>query len=204
MNTDLIKKGYNQIAWAYQNERDLLKSGKYLQKLLQLIKPQSYILDLGCGSGDPIDIELIKHGHLVVGLDISPVQIELAKKNCPTGSFSVRDIQTLLPKEFEADCVVSFYTFFHIAKEKQLKLLKTVNTFLPIGGLFLLTMGDTDFEGYHELYEAKMWSSQYGPQKNAQLLTEAGFEILINTIDTSGREKHQILLCKKIKNLVPS
>lgn len=204
MNTDLIKKGYNQIAGAYQNERDLLKSGKHLQKFLQLIKPQSYILDLGCGSGDPIDIELIKQEHLVVGLDISPVQIEHAKKNCPTGSFSVRDIQTLLPKEFEADCVVSFYTFFHIAREKHLELLKTVNTFLPIDGLFLLTMGDIDFEGFHELYGTKMWSSQYGPQKNAQLLTEAGFEILINTIDTSGREKHQILLCKKIKNLVPS
>lgn len=200
MNTDLIKNGYNQIAQAYQNERDMLKSGKYLQKFLQQLKPQSYILDLGCGSGDPVDIQLIRHGHLVSGLDISPVQIGLARKNCPTGSFSVRDIQTLQPKEFETDAIVSFYTFFHISREKHLELLKIINSFLPINGLFLLTMGDKDFEGYHDLYGAKMWSSQYDPQKNAQLLIEAGFEIITNTIDTSGREKHQILLCKKIKD----
>ncbi len=173
MNTDLIKKGYNQIAHAYQNERDMLKSGKYLQKFLQLLKPQSYILDLGCGSGDPIDTELIKSGHLVIGVDISPVQIGLARKKCPTGSFSVRDIQTLSPKEFEVDAVVSFYTFFHVSRKKHLELLKTVNSFLPIGGLFLLTMGDTDFEGYHDLYGVEMWSSQFGPQKNTQMLNDA-------------------------------
>lgn len=198
MNTDLIKKGYNQIAHSYQNERGMLKSGKYLQKFLQLLKPQSYILDLGCGSGDPVDIELIKRGHLVIGLDISSVQVQLARKNCSTGSFTVKDIQTLQPKELKVDAVVSFYTFFHIPRGSHLQLLQTVNSFLPVGGLFLLTMGDTDFEGYHDLYGAKMWSSQYGPQKNAQLLQEAGFGILMDTIDTSGAEKHQILLAQKV------
>lgn len=199
MNTELIKKGYNQIAQKYQNERNMLRSGKYLQKFLQLLSPQSYILDLGCGSGDPIDKELIKQDHLVIGLDISPVQIGLAKKNCPTGSFYIRDIQTLQENEFTVDAVVSFYAFFHIPREKHLKLLQTVNSFLPIGGLVLLTMGDTDFEGYHKLYGVHMWSSQYNPQKNAQIVVDAGFEIISNTIDSSGKEKHQILLCRKNK-----
>lgn len=199
MNTNLIKKTYNQIAHIYQKDRDSLKSNKYLHKLLQLLRPQSYVLDLGCGSGNPIDTELIKHDHLVIGLDISPVQIELARKNCPTGSFSVRDIQTLRLGEYSVDAVVSFYTFFHIPREKHLELLKKVNSFLPIGGLFLLTMGEKDFEGEHTMFGANMWSSQYGPQKNAQMLQDTGFEILLDTIDRTGNENHQILLVKKIK-----
>lgn len=202
MNTDLIKKSYNKIAYSYQNQRELLKNGKYLNRFLQLLQPKSYILDLGCGSGDPIDKQLIKRGHLVIGLDISPVQIDLARKNCPTGSFGVMDIQKLKPKEYSVDAVVSFYTFFHISREKHLRLLQIVNSFLPIGGIFLLTMGDKDFEGFHTMYGEQMWSSHFEPQKNTKLLIQAGFEIILDEMDTSGEEKHQILLAKKIKNYI--
>jgi hypothetical protein len=59
-------------------------------------------------------------------------------------------------------------------------------------------MGDRDFEGIHDFYGVKMWSSHYAPAKNSQLVTQAGFEILLDEVDTSGREKHQIILAKKI------
>jgi len=192
-----IKTGYNQVALAYAQDRTSLKSHHYLQQLQQLLKPQSQILDIGCGNGQPVAEFLLKAGHLVTGLDISEVQIALARKNCPRGHFLIKDMAELQKGEYSVDAVVCFYALFHLPRSRHLEMLKIWQSFLTEGGLLLVTMGDKDFEGYHDFYGVKMWSSHFGPSKNIQLLSAAGFKILFETIDTSGREKHQIILAQK-------
>lgn len=201
MNTDLIRKGYNRIAPQYARKRETLRSGKYLTKFLQLLPAQSLVLDIGCGDGVPVDSTLIKHDHLVIGIDTSSEQIALAKRNCPTGDFQIMDMQTLAPHQYSVDAVVSFYAIFHIPRENHLELLKTINTFLPIEGYLLITLGDQDFEGFHELLGTQMWSSHYGAKQNAELVEAAGFEILLNELDRSGGERHQYILAQKKLNL---
>ncbi len=197
----LIRDSYNQIAEAYANERHYLKSDKYLRKLEQVIPKQASILDLGCGNGLPVAETLLKKGYLVTGLDISPVQIKAAKKNCPRGEFLVANMQDLKHYEFAVDVVVAFYSIFHLPRHRQLKFLETINTFLPIGGWILITMGDKDFEGFHRLHGAKMWSSHYDTVKNSFLVMNAGFEIELDELDLSSREKHQIILAQKVQDL---
>lgn len=192
-----IKQAYNQVAYQYLADRQQLRSNKYLTKFLQLLKSQSHVLDLGCGAGIPIDDVLLKKGHLVTGLDIAEQQIKLAKKSCPQGEFIVKNIADLEFSEYQADAVVSFYTIFHLPRNQHLQFLQKINSFLPPGGLMLITMGDHDFEGWHDFYGVKIWSSHYGSGKNKVLVEQAGFEILLDEIDKSGREKHQIILGRK-------
>lgn len=199
--TDLIKEGYDQMAEAYANERHFLRSDKYLRKLEQVIPRQASILDLGCGNGLPVAENLLKKGYLVTGLDISPVQIKAARKNCPRGEFLAADLLELKPHEYSVEAIVAFYSIFHLPRKKHLKFLQTLNTFLPIGGWLLITMGDKDFEGFHRLHGVKMWSSHYDPVKNSFLVSEAGFEIELDEIDLSSREKHQIILARKVQDL---
>jgi cyclopropane fatty-acyl-phospholipid synthase-like methyltransferase len=169
-----------------------------LEKLNSLLKPNSRILDLGCGAGKPIDEFFINHGHKIVGIDISSEQVKLAKKNIPAGSFKIKDIASLKEKEFEVEAVVSFYTIFHLPRKKHQKLFKIINSFLRAGGLLLITMGTSDWEGTGDFYKTQMYWSHYGPEKNRKIIEEAGFEIIFDKIDTSGGEKHQITLARKI------
>lgn len=194
---ELVKKGYNQIAHLYNKNRDSFHSDKYLYKFIDLLPKQAEVLDIGCGDGLPVDQILIKKGFLVHGIDISSVQIDLARKNCPTGNYQVKDMMDLESNEFQVGGVVSFYALFHIPRSEHLQMLKKINSFLPTGGFLLITMGDKDFEGEHDLYGAKMYSSHFGPTKNRQLIEQAGFEIMMDEIDHSARETHQILICKK-------
>ncbi|EKD80314.1 MAG: methyltransferase type 11 [uncultured bacterium] len=110
----------------------------------------------------------------------------------------VGDIQNLQIGEYRVGAVISFYTFFHIPKTNQGELLKTIATFLPKGGILLVTMGDLPFEGVHTLYGAKMWVSQYGTAKNREMVESAGFGVILDEIDGSGGERHQIILAKKL------
>ncbi len=192
------RSGYNRVAHLYQADREHLRSGPYLRQFMALLPPQSEVLDLGCGSGVPVAQALLKAGHLVTGLDNSATQISLARKHLPNGSFILRDVQTLQAQEFSVQGVVMLYTLFHIPRGQHQDLLSTIATFLPSHGSLLISFGDTDFEGFHDFYGATVWSSQFGPETNRRLLSLAGFKILNQSIDTSGRERHHMVVCEKI------
>ena len=189
---------YDTIAGTYLANRDRLKSGKYVQQLLKYLPKNSTILDLGCGAGVPVDDVLLKAGHEVIGIDISSEQIKLARKNCPRGQFMVSDIQDLQMGEYQVEAIISFYTIFHVPREEQGELLKKLASFLPEGGLLLITMGDREFEGEHVLHGEKMWSSQFGTAKNRKMVEGAGFRVITDELDTSGGERHQVLVAEKL------
>jgi cyclopropane fatty-acyl-phospholipid synthase-like methyltransferase len=198
MKIDLVREGYDKVASAYLASRDRLKSGKYIQQLLKYLPKNSIILDLGCGAGVPVDDVLLKAGHQVIGLDISREQIKLAGKLCPRGQFIVGDIQDLEMGQYEVQAVVSFYTIFHVSRNKQQDLLEVMASFLPKGGMMLVTMGDREFEGAHDLHGAPMWSSQFGTTKNRKMVESVGFRIITDELDRSGGECHQVLMGQKL------
>jgi cyclopropane fatty-acyl-phospholipid synthase-like methyltransferase len=185
------------MAPTYLAERGRLRSGKYIIQLLKYLPKHSTVLDVGCGAGVPVDDMLIKAGHHVVGIDISPEQIKLARRHCPGGEYSVGDMQTLSPGDYTVQAVVSFYALFHAPRSMHGTLLKTLASYVPAGGMLLVTMGDRDFEGPHTLHGAQLWSSQYGTAKNVALVEAAGLRLISSDIDTSGGERHQVLLAQK-------
>lgn len=196
-----VKRGYNKAVAAYAQGRDQFQNNVYLNKLHSLLQPNSKVLDLGCGSGRPVAQFMVEHGHSVVGLDISKEQIKLAKKFVPTGIFEVKDMSRLEPKEYTVAAVVSFYAIFHTPREQHQQLFETINTFLPTGGFLLVSMGAFEWEGSEEFYGVEMHWSQYGKETNTKIVREAGFTILLDEIDTSGDEQHQILLARKDSSL---
>lgn len=198
MNSSIVRDGYDKMANKYLSERDKLKTAKYLQQLIKYLPKNAKILDLGCGAGVPVDDILIKAGYEVTGLDISKEQIKLARKNCPRGDYVVADIAELMMNEYQMGAIVCFYTLFHLPRTEHKKLLTIMHSFLQKNGMLLVTMGDREFEGRHVMHGEEMWSSQFGTAKNVQLVKDVGFEIIMNEIDRSGGERHQIILARKI------
>jgi cyclopropane fatty-acyl-phospholipid synthase-like methyltransferase len=198
MSNDFVRQQYNKLAENYSAGRNLYKNDKYLEKLSSLLTPNSTILDIGCGAGVPVDKYFLSRGHKVIGLDISEKQIELAKRNLPNGKFKVEDMSELKDKEYSVDAVVSFYAIFHTPRETHGDTLQKISSFLKTNGLLLITMGSSEWEGKeNNFFGGEMYWSHYGKERNRQLVEEAGFAILLDEIDESGREKHQIILARK-------
>lgn len=195
--TAAIRQVYNQTVTAYNVDRAKLRTQKYLTKFLDHLSPQSHILDLGCGSGTPIDDVILKKGHLLTGLDFAEQQLVQARKHCPTGQFILRDLTTLQPNEFTTDGIICLYTLFHLPRHTHAAWLKTIASYLATDAPLLISMGDKNFEGWHEFHGQQIWSSHFGPATNRQMLIEAGFELEIDEIDRSNFEAHQIVLAIK-------
>ncbi len=199
MNTDLVRDGYNLAAGTYAAQRDHFKNLPYLQRLLDLLPTGAAILDLGCGSGVPVDAFLVEHGFTVTGIDVAEQQIELARQQVPRATYLVQDMAALEPGAFQVDAVVSFYAIFHIPREAHADLFRTLRSFLPEQGLLLVTMGSDDWEGTDEdFHGVKMAWSHYAPKTNRRIIEVAGYEVVLDEIDTSGDERHQIVMARAI------
>jgi hypothetical protein len=59
-------------------------------------------------------------------------------------------------------------------------------------------MGSDEWEGEEDFYGARMWWSNYGSTKNCEIIKAAGFELLLDTIDTSANEEHQVVMARKL------
>lgn len=192
-----VKQGYDQCAKKYLEERGIFKNQKYLDDLVKKLRKGSSILDVGCGAGIPIDKYLIENGFDVTGIDISPEQINLARKNLPKGKFLIKDMSKIDFSMNSFDAIVSFYAIFHIKREDHQNLFNKLFFILKVGGNLLVTMGLSEWEGEEDFHGVKMWWSHYDSKKNLEIIKNAGFKIIYDKIDTSGGEKHLVVLAQK-------
>lgn len=198
MSNDFVKHQYNKLAENYLAGRDQFKNIKYLEKLNNLLSPNSTILDVGCGAGVPIDKWFVEQGHKVIGIDISEKQIELAQRHIPEGEFKVEDMSELHEGEYNVDAVISFYAIFHTPRETHQEILNKLHSFLKKDGFLLVTMGASDWVGKEDnFFGGEMEWSHYGAEKNEELVKAVGFEIILSEIDHTGDENHLVILAKK-------
>lgn len=195
---EIVRRGYDTCAADYAHSRDQFRIQRHLEGLVRGLAKGSSVLDLGCGSGKPIDSFLIARGFDVTGVDISEEQIRLAKETLPTGTFIHGDMSEVAFPPETFDAVVSFYAIFHVPREEHAPLLHKASTFLRPGGYLLVTMGADDWEGTEEdFHGVRMFWSHYGSEMNLQLIREAGFAVLSEEIDSSDEEHHLVVLAQK-------
>ncbi len=191
----IVAAGYDQVAQRYaalEAEGEQWPRIRWLRELLDQIPDGSRVLDLGCGSGVPAAAEIAKR-HSVIGVDISPTQIALARQNVPGGEFVCADAVEVdfLPESLDA--VVSFYAIDHVPRHRHQALYARVHGWLRPGGRFLLSTEDADEPGVvSQWLEADMFFSMFDAQTTRRLVQEAGFVLERTAIETQIEEGIEI------------
>ncbi|MBA3350043.1 MAG: class I SAM-dependent methyltransferase [Actinobacteria bacterium] len=192
---EMVRNGYNLAAGRYAAARDLFENEPHLDRFAKLLPPSASVLDVGCGSGDPVDRYLVNRGYEVTGFDIAPGQIKLARVQVPEGSFEVRNMLELKTGEFNMDGVVSLYAVFHTQRAHHRELLRRFGSFVRPGGALLLTMGAEEWEGTDpDFHGVEMYWSHFDADTNRKLVEAAGFDIEYAEIDETNGEAHQVIL----------
>ena len=142
----IVEVGYDRVAKDYANlEGDIRwPRMRWLRKLLNLLEPCSRVLDIGCGSGDPADVEISKN-HNVTGIDISKAQLSMARKNVPEGCFIYGDAASVEfpPTFFQGGCLgccrctVVAELFFSYSE------CRCIARFLPTNSILRLPVDDS-------------------------------------------------------------
>ncbi|MCR6499277.1 class I SAM-dependent methyltransferase [Shinella sp. CPCC 101442] len=135
------------------------------------------ILDLGCGSGEPMAASLIEGGFAVTGVDSSETLIGLCRTRHPKADWHVADMRLFATEKTFAG-VLAWHSFFHLTPADQRAMFPRFAAMTERGGMLMFTSGTAhgvaigNFVG-EPLYHASLDAGEY-----RALLAENGFVVL--------------------------
>lgn len=132
--TDTIK-AYDEVADIFAPDSFNWTPFDLINDFSTLLKPNSKVLDLGCGSGRDTN-ELSKKGHQVVGLDASEKLIDYAKNKFPQITFQVGNLLNIPLPDNSFDGIWCHAVILHLETIDDVnKSLKEMHRVLKSGGI---------------------------------------------------------------------
>jgi len=173
MKNNNPKDIFNEFALQYQDKfMDFDLHNDSFDLFCELIENNNAsVLEIGCGPGNITKYILNKRPDIkLLGIDIAPNMIQLAKKNNPSAIFKVMDCKNILDINLKFDAILCGFTLPYLSKQEVLLLIENASVLLkPNGILYLSTMEDS--------YENSKFLSS-SSNKNTGLFTyyhEAGY-----------------------------
>jgi len=167
----------------FQREMDLL---------VDSLKPESKILDVGTATGDypKYLTEKCDKDFDVTGIDSSRNMINVAIKKAPKAQFKVMDMRSLEFSTNYFDAIICFATLIHVDDVEALKILEKFDSLLKSNGLILINVMEY-ISGNKEIYEKEPFNPKYNTYFNTykkeffiEWFSKKGYKIL-NIIDNS-------------------
>jgi SAM-dependent methyltransferase len=190
----IVAAGYDAMAERYLAWSDLRPSAarlRYLALADELIPAGADVLELGCGAGIPMTATLAA-GRTLTGVDISAVQIELARANVRSATFLHADLTALDMPPASFDAVVAFYSLTHVPRAEHAALFGRIRSWLRPGGLFLASLGVEDAPDDIEAdwLGVDMFFSHFSARVNRRLIAEAGLLIERADVVAEPEDRH--------------
>ena len=173
----MMQTPYDAIADEWHAARRNFGARKYVELILSGLAHGARVLDLGCGTGEPIARYVAARGFRVVGLDESEQMLKIARRVVPGAEFVHADMCEMnLDGGFAA--VVAWDSVFHVGRERHREVFRKLHGLLDPGGQLLLSAGGTGHEGFtSEMYGRDFFYSAHEPAETLRLLTEEGFVV---------------------------
>jgi cyclopropane fatty-acyl-phospholipid synthase-like methyltransferase len=180
----IVRDGYDAVSQTWAEHRHTVEDcelRKWAGRFCAALPAGARVLDLGCGSGEPMLAELVARGYLATGVDLSPSQVAEARRRCPGATVLEGDLAEVVLAAGSFDGVVAYDSIWHVPCEQHALVFKRIREWLVPGGVALLTLGaapeDTP-EKYNPMMGAPMYHSAWPRAVNLRLLEEAGFTIV--------------------------
>ena len=195
--TDVIRT-YEQVApeWEATRLRTLFER-PWLGRMTAGLGRTSRILDLGCGTGEPIAAYLIAQGFRVTGVDGARAMIDICRTRWPDGDWRVADMREM-DLEMRFDAVMAWNSVFHLTMDEQRAALPRIAAHVAPGGRLMMTVGPgagDDVMGTvagRPVPHASLALSEY-----AAILEREGLPIRRFTAEDPDCNGHTVILAEK-------
>lgn len=188
---------YEANADAFDRDRGRqLMEAKYLGALLKRLTPERrQVLDLGCGTGEPIARYLIDNGCQLTGVDAAQAMTALCAERFPAMTWITADMRTLaLARRFDA--IVAWDSFFHLAYDAQRAMFPVFHDHIAPRGLLLFTSGPEHGEAIGELYGERLYHASLAANEYRALMDANGFDVLTHTVNDPECGRHTVWLAQ--------
>jgi SAM-dependent methyltransferase len=188
---------YERHAAAFDIKRgkQLFERG-WLDRFTVLIPPDRRVLDLGCGSGEPIARHLAASGFRVTGVDSSPAMIALCRARFPDHDWQVADMRGLaLGQRF--DGILAWNSFFHLDHEDQRRMFPVFRDHAAAGAALMFTSGPSHGVAMGVFEGDPLFHSSLDPAEYRALRATNGFQVVAHRAEDPDCGGHTIWLAQR-------
>ncbi|CAM5550020.1 Class I SAM-dependent methyltransferase OS=Streptomyces tendae OX=1932 GN=GUR47_05190 PE=4 SV=1 [Streptomyces tendae] len=150
-----------------------------LEWLLARLAPGSRVLDVGSGTGRPTAATLVAAGHAVLGVDVSPVMVELAARQVPAATFRCADVRDVPLEDASFDAVCVYFSLLQLDRREQRDLVRRLARLPKPEGYLVLATVPLDVEDVDAVFMGQpVRVTSFPAQELVTLVEEAGLEVL--------------------------
>ena len=198
------RTSYDTVADSYaERMREVLDDEPYLRSALALLADQvraaggGQVADVGCGPGH-VTGHLHGLGIDAFGVDLSPMMIELARRDYPGVRFEVGSMTELPVADGSLAGVIAWWSMIHVPDDSMPTVLGHFHRALRAGGVVQV--------GFHVGGESRLKTKGYGghpmkvhvhrrpPEQVATWLRDAGFTVEAQLLMDPDAEVPQAIL----------
>lgn len=182
-------------AWAADRGDRINVEKHWLDRFVAPLAPGNTVLDLGCGSGQPIARYLIERQLRVVGVDSSASMISMCRAHFPEHEWIVADMRSLaLGRRFDA--VLAWDSLFHLSQEHQRRMFAVFERHCSKGAALMFTSGPRAGEAIGRYRDEPLFHASLDPAEYRALLTTHGFDVLAHLANDPECGGHTIWLAR--------
>ena len=200
--TKPMQNAYDQIAEQWHSDSrgqpyvDRVLS--YVDLVLEGLDSGAKVLDLGCGTGNPIARHIVEKGFSLVAVDQSEKMLEIARKIVPKAEFIHSDmISVQLADGFVA--AIAWDSIFHVERKHHAAIFRKLAKSLEPGGRLLLSVGGSGADELtSEMFGHTFFYSGHEPEVTRTLLEAEGFEIEVWEVDDPSSHGHIAVIARRV------
>jgi SAM-dependent methyltransferase len=186
---------YERVAEGFARSRDrTLYERRWLDRALAH-SPGRRVLDLGCGTGQPIAAYLQDRRCAVTGVDGAAAMLAIFARNLPRARAVQADMRGLsLGESF--DVIVAWNSLFHLAADDQRAMFETFRAHAHPRSVLLFTTGPGPGEAVGRVAGAPVYHASLAPDEYRALLAAQGFEEIAFVPEDPACRGHSVWLAR--------
>jgi len=183
------------LAWAKARSKQLFEAA-WLDRFRALLPAQASILDLGCGSGEPIGRYFIEHGCRLTGIDSSPPLVELCQRIFPSEDWRIADMRELsIERTFHG--ILAWDSFFHLRPQDQRQMYPIFRKHAAPRAALMFTSGSSEGVATGSFAGEPLYHASLDPDEYRVLLDTHGFDVVDHVIEDPSCGGHTVWLAQR-------
>jgi SAM-dependent methyltransferase len=187
---------YQRHADDFDRERGrTLFETPWLDRFLALVPRGGSILDVGCGSAEPIARYFIEKKYEVTGVDSSSHLIAICMNRFPGRTWIVADMRTLsLSRRF--DGILAWDSLFHLCPEDQRRMFPIFSRHAAPKAALMFTSGPSHGEKIGTFKGEPLYHGSLGGPEYRSLLEQNGFDIASHVVEDPNFDHRTVWLAQ--------
>jgi trans-aconitate methyltransferase len=170
------------MAWDEDRSRGAWNDKPWLDRFIAMLAKGASVLDLGCGSGNPVARHMAAQGLRITGVDSSPKLISLCRSRLPAHTWIVGDMRTLSLKQWFQG-ILAWDSFFHLTPADQRRMFDVFREHAAPCTALMFNAGPSHGEAIGSYRGDPLYHASLDPAEYATLLEGIGFKIVAQVVN---------------------